>query len=77
MPQGDYDEALKRALYISAEWLKIFNTGKEGCRVVGMLMQDGWDAAATGLVRFYYTKRLHKFDFLKPKKYGYNVTITV
>jgi hypothetical protein len=46
MPQGDYDEALKRALYISAEWLKIFNTGKEGCRVVGMLMQDGWDDAA-------------------------------
>jgi len=50
MPQGDYDEALKRALYISAEWLKIFNTGKEGCRVVGMLMQDGWDAAAMGTV---------------------------
>jgi hypothetical protein len=46
MPQGDYDEALKRALYISAEWLKIFNTGKEGCRVVGMLLL--W-------VRFYYT----------------------
>jgi len=37
MPQGDYDEALKRALhYISAEWLKIFNAGKGGGRV-------GWD----------------------------------
>ena len=56
MPQGDYDEALKRALYISAEWLKIFNTGKEGCRVVGMLMQDGWDDATGIWVRFYYTK---------------------
>jgi hypothetical protein len=57
MPQGDYDEALKRALYISAEWLKIFNTGKEGCRVVGMLMQDGWDDATGIWVRFYYTNR--------------------
>jgi len=42
-----------------------------------VVLWGGRGAGTVGLVRFYYTKRLHKFDFLKPKKYGYNVTITV
>jgi len=56
MPQGDYEGALKRALHISAEWLKIFNAGKEGCRVVGMLMQADWDAATVLFIQYYFTK---------------------
>jgi len=59
MPQGDYEGALKRALHISAGWLKIFNAGGVG---MGMLMQDGWvlmqtgwDAATVLWLRFYYT----------------------
>jgi hypothetical protein len=41
MPQGDYEGALKRALHISAEWLKIFNTGK-GFMQGGREADAGW-----------------------------------
>jgi len=49
MPQGDYEGALKRALHISAKWLKIFNAGKGG-------VQGGWDADAGWLGCCCYAK---------------------
>jgi hypothetical protein len=67
MPQGDYEGALKRALHISAEWLKIFNTGRGGA---------GWWGVGTVIwVRFYCTKRLLQFDFFMSMSYGHNVAI--
>ncbi len=46
MPQGDYEGALKRALHIYRQNGRK-SLIREGvwCRVVGMLMQTGWDDA--------------------------------
>ncbi len=64
MPQDDYEGALKRALHISAEWLKIFNTGRWFCRVVSMLLQVGWDDATVPWVRFVEHTFLHLVNTL-------------